>query len=473
MRIRPIHAYVGGVAAASVVASSFLDWSFPAFSSWHAVLGFSLLTVLGLLSEASAVKLTVGRSTGNASVTFIPLIACVTIFGPAAAVLFFAFTGTVVEFGIRRKESIRGLFNVGQYALATAMGGLAFQTLGGSAAVPLSDFGGDAQFHIPYGPLIVFGIVFLVLNHTLVSIAIAISERLPFSTVLRRVLGQSGGSIASDVFTSPLGILVAFLYFHFWIFGLLISLLPLVFIRYAYIAKQKLENANRDLLQALVKAIEIRDPYTSGHSVRVQDLSLKIGRLLSLGERKLEELRTAALLHDIGKIEVVYEQILMKPGKLSAEERAMMESHVTRGVDILKSLASFDARIVNAVRHHHENYDGTGYPDRIRSLDIPLYARIIKISDSIDAMLSDRPYRAAMSPGRVARILLEEKGREYDPDVVDAVLAADLVTQHQQELLLTQRASVSRMGNNFRPSLLLTHSVEEERDLGATRELGS
>jgi HD-GYP domain-containing protein (c-di-GMP phosphodiesterase class II) len=110
-------------------------------------------------------------------------------------------------------------------------------------------------------------------------------------------------------------------------------------------------------------------------------------------------------------------------------------------VDILRSLSSFDDKIILAVRHHHENFDGTGYPDGVRGRQIPIFARIIKVADAIDAMLSDRPYRPAMTAERVRRLLLEGRGTEFDPGIIDAVMAERLIDRHEVEMKLTQHAS--------------------------------
>lgn len=437
-RLPVIQLYVTSVVVLAIVLSLRLDWQPQLFDLTQSALGFAVLLLLGIGSEAAATRLSVGRSAGNTSITFIPLLACVAAFGPAAGVLFFLLSGVIVEFGIRRKEPIRAIFNVGQYAAATAAGGLAFEALGGRALSALPTGAPFPQDLVI--PLAAFGLIFLVFNHGLVSLAIAISEGREFASVIRRVASESGGSFLSDVVASPIGLLVAFLYHNFWLGGLFFSLLPLFLIRNMYMEKQKVEDANRDLLTALVKAIEVRDEYTSGHSVRVQELSTLIARSIDLPDRQIDDLRRSALLHDIGKIEVVYEQILMKPGKLTQEEKAVMQSHVTRGVDILRSLSSFEEKIILAVRHHHENFDGTGYPDGVKGRDIPVFARIIKVADAIDAMLSDRPYRPAMTAKRVRSILADGRGSEFDPGIIDAVFAERLIDRHEVEMRLTQHA---------------------------------
>src|SRR5690606_10253367 len=148
-------------------------------------------------------------------------------------------------------------------------------------------------------------------------------------------------------------------------------------IRYSYLSKVQLEEANRDLLKVLVKAIETRDPYTSGHSLRVATLARAIAEDLELTPKQIERVETAALLHDIGKIDVVYEAVIRKPHSLTSAERDLIKTHATKGADLLESLTSVNREVIAAVRHHHERYDGTGYPAGLRADQVPVAARII------------------------------------------------------------------------------------------------
>jgi putative nucleotidyltransferase with HDIG domain len=143
---------------------------------------------------------------------------------------------------------------------------------------------------------------------------------------------------------------------------------------------------------------------------------------LDLGNRKVDEIEMAALLHDIGKIDSIYEAVSRKPYDLNAEERTLIKTHATRGADLLQSLSSVSSEVIKAVRHHHERYDGSGYPDGLRSVEIPIAARIIMLSDSIDAMLSDRPYRSALSIERVHSELVRCAGTQFDPAIVRVIL---------------------------------------------------
>jgi putative nucleotidyltransferase with HDIG domain len=439
MRLRVIHAYVGLVAVAAVAALASQDWG--AFFSLppRVLVGVGFLTVLGLVSEGSAVRSTLARGTSTSSITFLPLLACVLLFGTTASVFFFAVTGGIAEFFIRRKGVLKAVFNASQYVLCTSVAGLMFELSGGAPVAVDAGQLPSAPFEPQLAAFGAFGATFLALNNGLVLLAISLSES-RLGSSFSQLVRKHGSSFVHDLLISPLGILFAFLYFQAGALGLAVSLLPLLFVRHSYLAKYMLERANRDLLTALVKAIETRDPYTSGHSMRVQKLAERIGRLLGLSERRIDELSIAALLHDIGKIEVVYEGILRKPGALSEEERRIMESHVTRGVEILTSLSSFPASVIDAVRHHHESVDGSGYPAGLIGDQIPLYARVIKICDSIDAMLSDRPYRSALKPSEVREQLEIFRGSHFDEGIVEAVIRAHLIQEYVEERDLPPRS---------------------------------
>lgn len=198
--------------------------------------------------------------------------------------------------------------------------------------------------------------------------------------------------------------------------------LPLQLLRHSYLSKLQLEKVNKDLLRVLIKAIETRDPYTSGHSLRVSTLARAIAEDMGLSRRKVDDIETAALLHDIGKIDALYSELICKPHDLTPDEREIIRTHATKGADLLRSLSAFNDDIIRAVRHHHERFDGNGYPAGLAGEAIPLPARIIMLCDSVDAMLSDRPYR----PARTIEFTEEEirrcAGSQFDPAIVAVVL---------------------------------------------------
>jgi len=434
MQMRRIHIYVGATVVVALGVLVTADWPALFQLPRPAIVGLLSLTFLGLLSESSAFSYKVASSGGSSSLVILPLVAAVMLFGPVPALCLILSTTIPGEFFIRRRPSIRASFNVAQYINATALAGLLFDRLDGYALA--ADATAVTEFDPQLVPVLAFGITTLFLNHVAVAFAITLSEGERLRSVLWMVTNRIGGSILNDLMVLPISVFVAYLYFEVGVLGLFVALLPLIFIRYSYRAKFRLEAANRDLLQVLVKAIETRDPYTSGHSIRVQAIAKRIGEEIGLSPSRIEDLATAALLHDIGKIEVVYEKILMKPGDLSEQERKIIESHVDRGVEILTSLSSFDQRIISAVHHHHELYDGSGYPDGLAGERIPLYARIIKVSDAIDAMLSTRPYRGALPVWKVRSELHDFSGRHFDPTLVDAIAGSSILEEHLSTISL-------------------------------------
>lgn len=174
-------------------------------------------------------------------------------------------------------------------------------------------------------------------------------------------------------------------------------------------------------VKALATAIDAKDPYTYGHSRRVAELSVAIGHEMGIERDRVRRLELASLLHDIGKIGTP-ENILRKPGMLQPEEYEKIKEHPAKGAEILSMIAEF-SDIVTWIRHHHEWYDGTGYPDRIAAENIPVEARIIAIADSYDAMTSDRPYRKGMPPDTVVHILEQFSRSQFDPLALDAFIS--------------------------------------------------
>ncbi|WP_027357464.1 HD domain-containing phosphohydrolase [Desulfofundulus thermocisternus] len=175
-----------------------------------------------------------------------------------------------------------------------------------------------------------------------------------------------------------------------------------------------------NVVQALAAALEARDTYTRGHSLRVAKLARLCARFLGLGAGEQEQVYMAGLLHDIGKIGV-RENILLKPGPLTPEERKEMQGHPEVGARILEP-AGFPGGVTAAVRHHHEDYGGGGYPDGLSGEEIPLLARIIRVADAYDAMTSARPYRKALTPDQAFNELKRCAGSQFDPRVVEAFL---------------------------------------------------
>ncbi len=173
-------------------------------------------------------------------------------------------------------------------------------------------------------------------------------------------------------------------------------------------------------LYAFVAALEARDPYTQRHSSRVTEFSLLIGKKMNCTEEELEILNVAGQLHDIGKIGI-RDNILLKPGKLTRDEYEKIKEHPVIGADIIAKLGLWN-REQDIIRHHHEKYDGTGYPDGLKGEEIPKLARILAMADAFDAMASDRAYRKGMEKTRVVSIIKECSGSQFDPLVAEIFL---------------------------------------------------
>lgn len=185
--------------------------------------------------------------------------------------------------------------------------------------------------------------------------------------------------------------------------------------------KQQLKNNWEETIEVLIKLIEMKDPYTEGHSEEVAKWSGIIAQDLNLNNDEQEEIKLAAKLHDIGKIGIS-DKILNKPGKLSKEEYAEIKKHPVLGADLFLNIKQLES-ISQIIRYHHEWYNGKGYPDGLIGEKIPLGSRIINIADSYQAMTSDRPYRKALSKNEAIAELKRCAGSQFDPEIVMAFIS--------------------------------------------------
>lgn len=316
----------------------------------------------------------------------------------------------VIAACVNRRSIIKTIFNVAQVALGFALATLVYRALGGAPLLAGGEFHSIA---------FVGGVITAFATNTLaVSGVLAISANRSLRTVWR---ASTRASLFYEVLAAPLPYFFAQIFIAKGVIGALIMAVPLIAVRQIVVTAWKLEQATQDLLQLMVRAIEARDPYTSGHSHRVRDYAMIIGRAAGLSGRAIERLGKAALLHDVGKIHEMYAPILRKPDKLTPEEWSIMKTHPVKSAELVAAVSHL-RDIVPAVRHHHENWDGTGYPDATAAHAIPLFSRIIAIADTIDAMTTTRPYRSARSLEQVRAELGAMSGRQFDPALCAAVL---------------------------------------------------
>jgi putative nucleotidyltransferase with HDIG domain len=334
------------------------------------------------------------------------------------------------------REILKKVFNVSQSALSAGLAILAFRLLGGKAFASASDFE-----LVPYAAMYA---VCLIANTLGVSIAVGLSQAQRISVVWRE---NTLSTAPYDLLAMPFVYGFASVYLTWGSMGALSLALPLIGVRQLYKTNFQLERINHELLELMVAAIEARDPYTSGHSRRVSRNARLIARAVGLSAKHVERVGVAALLHDVGKIHEIFAPILRKPDRLTAAERSIMETHPAKSAELVQNVSSLKD-IVPAVKHHHENWDGSGYPQGLAGEEIPLFARVIMIADTVDAMTTDRPYRKAMTEDDVRNELRRMSGRQFDPRLCEVLLQgtrlADLLAGTSERATTRLRVTPAR-----------------------------
>lgn len=399
------------VALAAVGLLVATDWYLPSISDtafWNALIAFA---VLGIASDSAFLPVPrISSARVGSSVVFIPFLASVLLFAPPWPMVIACVTGLVAQFIVRRKTLVRAAFNTAQYMLFVGLGGLVYGALGGHV--------GFDRVHINFAAFAALVLVFFIINQGTVSLAVSFTTDISLREAWTRIAGDS---LLYDLVSSSLSIVLAYLFIEFQIVGLAVLVLPLFFVRHMYQMNLQVERVNRELLELMVKAIEARDPYTSGHSVRVAEYARSVARELGLPPKHVDDIATAALLHDVGKIYEDFAPLLRKAGRLTPEERMLMQAHPVRSAELAGTIAEFRGRVQSDIRNHHENYDGTGYPDGLVGEGIPIGARIIMVADTIDAMTTDRPYRKALTLQMALEEITKYAGRQFDPELVELV----------------------------------------------------
>jgi HD-GYP domain-containing protein (c-di-GMP phosphodiesterase class II) len=255
-----------------------------------------------------------------------------------------------------------------------------------------------------------------------------------------------------ELMAAPVTLAVAYAYQELWIIGLLLLTLPILMVRLAYSQYLELKKTYRETVRTLVKIIEMHDPYTAGHSDRVATYSRQLCDVLRLTPRLTERIELAAYLHDLGKIHLDLSSVIRKAGKLNEDERRLIKLHSVVSADLANQVSYFKGEIEAMIRHHHENWDGTGYPHGLKEEQIPLGSRIILLADAFDAMTTSRVYRDALDLGRVKEEFRRFAGIQFDPSLVPVFLdqvigdGSGIVRQPINEPLEGQRARLEASG---------------------------
>jgi putative nucleotidyltransferase with HDIG domain len=411
---RDVYRFVAGVSVVSLVSASLLVADSPALPP-GALTALSLLSLLAIIGEAWAFLLPQSATT---SIAFIPYMAMALVVPHWATVIAIALLRGADE--IRRRTSlIKATFNLAQFVLVFSLTISTYLILGGKSFL-LAPTGIAAVTRLCGWAALGAYALSVAVNISLTSMVIARSSGRSVNEVWKE---NHAPSLGLDLIAAPVTFGFAYVYTNFGPIAAALLWVPLVGFRHWAKTTVDLAQTNRELLELMIKSIEARDPYTSGHSRRVSQYATIIARALRLGEREIEKIGTAALLHDVGKIHEKYGPILRKTDKLTLEEWAVMKEHPADGAELVATMTRL-TEFVPAIRHHHERWSGAGYPDGISGDAIPLASRIIMVADTIDAMTTVRPYRGALSEADVQAELIKLRGDQFDPTIVDALLAS-------------------------------------------------
>jgi putative nucleotidyltransferase with HDIG domain len=406
------------------------------YSAWQVAtqpMSYALVVLLAFTATAGYLALRVPAMPISFSISDTFSTAAALLIGPAAGAFTAALDGLMLSFRMQSSQRTlrRVLFNTAAPAVGIWIASLAFNAAAGPQLLI------DGPWRVPrlFAVLLLFAVLNFGISTGLVAAAVGLdAHKSPIAVWKEHFLGlwltYLGATFASmlmlvlshDWHGHPMGAL-----------EVLLVIMPLPVILYVTFmhavgrAQDQIEHLGGmnqvyvATIEALAQTIDAKDQVTHDHIRRVQDNSVRLARALGVDdEGEIQALKAASLLHDVGKISVP-EHILNKPGRLTPSELEIMRRHAPVGADIL-SVIGFPYPVVPIVRHHHENWDGTGYPDGLAGENIPIGARILMVVDCFDALTSDRPYRPRFETAAALQVLIDRKGTMYDPRVVDGFL---------------------------------------------------
>jgi putative nucleotidyltransferase with HDIG domain len=417
---RPLALFIVGLVAVSalaLVAASFLYGfesriQIPVGSDQGTgiALGLVFWTVVTLVASALPVKVPGGVMV---AVAVAPCLAAMNLGGPAAAG-WVALIGSTELRELRREIPWYGsLSNHAGIVLPAVAGGVVLKALVPDPGNVFADLLGTG----------VAAVVYSALNLSIASIIAALRAHTPLRDALR---AGDRDVITSFVALAPLAWLMTQTYERVGWWTTALYALPLYMIRLANERLVEMREMFTQTIGALAEAVDKRDPFTAKHSHRVKDIASDIGRVMRLNSGEMEALEWGGLLHDVGKIGVP-DHVLLKPDRLTREERQLMNSHPVLGAEIIAKVTKL-APELPIIRHHHEWYNGSGYPDRLLGEEIPKLARVLHVADAFEAMTAARPYRMkALTNEQALGELRKFAGIQFDPEIVDAFVKTDWV----------------------------------------------
>jgi putative nucleotidyltransferase with HDIG domain len=364
--------------------------------------GLAFWIALALLTTAAPIHVPRGP---YVSVYFAPILAVAVLGGPTAAAIV-ALLGTFELRELRREVPWWGVLYNHTFVVLPAV----------LAGVVLKSFGTEITSPEMLVAVFVAGTLFFLVTESLTAVAVALRDNRPFLAVLEGDVRSYGLTMVG---LTPIAWLMALAYVFIGPLVAFVFALPLYTTRAAYKAVVDIRSMFTQTVRALASAIDARDPSTRRHSDHVSGIAVEIGQVMSLSEPEIEQLEWAGLLHDIGKIGI-RDAVLLKPERLTREERMLMNEHPAKGEEILRDVDQL-AKVRPLIRHHHEWYNGSGYPDRLIGEEIPLLARVLHVADAFEAMTASRLYRPVpLSPAEALAELQRYAGIQFDPLVVDA-----------------------------------------------------
>ncbi len=414
--------YVTVVSAAGLLLSALCVWDYFLIEKTLArgtneIISFSILALITIMCRCLPLTVSDGCAL---DMSFISILTAVLTRGPVSAIVLTVLTtpfvvvsrdGDVVKHRhIFNTPPEKTLFNTANLTLSIAFGGVFYYLCGG---VP-------GQLPLPFSiiPAVVYMASSIVANTAIMFGLFSLQGRVRFFSSLASGIVQMIPNLAC---TTPIGYFFALLYIQpSGEYLMLLFMLPLWLARYSFQLYLDSKKQQYAIVQTLTAAIEAKDAYTEGHSRRVEEYSVQLARKLRLSESRVENIRLAALFHDVGKIGIP-DNVLNKNGPLDDAEWAEIRQHPQISVKILENVRNFKD-IRDIVVCHHERYDGHGYPLGRGGEDVPLDAYILGVADAFDAITSDRPYRSGMGIERAEKIIAEEQGRQFHPLVAQAAL---------------------------------------------------
>ncbi len=369
----------------------------------------ALLFFLALIVVTEALPIKLPRANGSVSVGFAMCYSSVLMFGPF-------WGGLLTALGSLRKMELTGrvpmlevAFNRAQLFLAAVSGGLVFNLLSGGVF-------GERPYIFAIATM-AGGISYFVVNVGANVVYISLKTGLkPWSLVASDVRWMAPSYIG----LMPIAYLNVAVYHAVGEMGVIFFLLPLMVGRYAFSMYNELRDVFLSTISALATALEARDPHTSGHAERVSHYAVGIASKMKIPDDRVQVLQYVSILHDIGKIGIS-DQVLQKPGRFTPAEWNTMKEHSAIGANILSKIKALREGS-SWVLYHHERYDGDGYPEGLKGEEIPIEARILAVADAFDAMVSQRPYKRAMTLDEARREIVRCSGTQFDPEVAGAFL---------------------------------------------------